>query len=206
MKYILTILCFILATSVYAKEYKVGNNIDELTRVMEDAKYGDGSFLLAWAFPPGKRARMWAVGQGSVIATYTEADKIITHMTFYHSDERPKLLRKTFMYEITSFDPDTGKMVIQTKSKVEQGGGDNYSIHVGMKGTEARALLEQHDAPREINPLSSYPPGFRTNLRTTFHILKNKTIVGIESRRGGTIIHKFDSKTNTWTTVDKITL
>jgi len=83
---------------------------------------------------------------------------------------------------------------------------NNYSIHVGMDPTEARAILGKHDAPRMMFP-SNYPPGFTTNKRTTFHTLENKTIVGIEDRRGLLdIIHQFDPKTNTWTTVDKITL
>ena len=51
------------------------------------------------------------------ITLYSEIDRSILGMSFWHTDERAKSSRKTFSYKISSFDPTTGKMTIDTKTR-----------------------------------------------------------------------------------------
>jgi hypothetical protein len=64
---------------------------------------------------PNDQLQYWAVGQGVLIIGYSKASEAITGLAFSLSDERPKAFRKTFDFEVTSFDTATGLMVIRTK-------------------------------------------------------------------------------------------
>ena len=81
---------------------------------MENAEYAKTA--LAMLSTKG-RLIMWEVGKGVLIVNYSETKSSINSMSFWHSDERSKFERKTFSYQILSFDPATGDMKIQTKTR-----------------------------------------------------------------------------------------
>ena len=81
---------------------------------------------------PSEDLQCWSVGQGVLIIGYSKTSEAITGLGFFLSDERPKAFRKTFDFEVSSFDTATGLMVIRTE-RGEQDGPANRSQPVGPK-------------------------------------------------------------------------
>jgi len=56
----------------------------------------------------------WSVDQGVLILRYSTTSNQIVSLSFHVSDERPKATRKTFDFEVTSFDTTSGLLTIKT--------------------------------------------------------------------------------------------
>ena len=62
--------------------------------------------------------------QGVLIVSYSKTSQKIVGLAFWFADERPKALRRTFEFDVASFDTSTGTVTIRTK-KGEQGAARN---------------------------------------------------------------------------------
>ena len=67
----------------------------------------------------GNRLRFWGVDEGVLIATYSAKNKEVLNFSYWLTDERPKAFRKTFKFEVISFDTKSGLIRIQTKKTLE---------------------------------------------------------------------------------------
>ena len=95
---------------------RVGQKIDDASAIM--APLGDGSPLLSMETDdPDYSIKMWPTNDGVIIAVYSNSRSTITSLDFHLSDERPKGTRKTFEFEISSFEPSTGIMTLIVPSK-----------------------------------------------------------------------------------------
>jgi len=63
----------------------------------------------------GEYLEFWQVDQGVMIVSYSNASQKIVGLAFWFADERPKALRRTFEFDVASFDTSTGMMTIRTK-------------------------------------------------------------------------------------------
>jgi|ERR1022692_163999 hypothetical protein len=75
---------------------------------------------------PNEDLQFWHVDQGVLIFTYSSVSKRIVGLSYILSDERPRATRKTFSFDVTSFDTTTGLMTIRT-TKGEPDGAANGS-------------------------------------------------------------------------------
>lgn len=66
---------------------------------------------------PGEVLEFWQIGDGVLIASYSETPQKIVGLAFWFADERPKATRRTFELDVASFDTDTGVMTIRTIRK-----------------------------------------------------------------------------------------
>lgn len=57
--------------------------------------------------------KFWQVGEGILIASYTVSTGKITDLTYYFCDERAKAERKDFSLVVSSFDTNSGAMLVQ---------------------------------------------------------------------------------------------
>ncbi len=80
---------------------------------MEVAHYRQTELQMA-AEKSEEDLRFWDVDQGVLIFRFSKSFSQVLEMTYSLSDERPKALRKTFQFRVSSFDPVTGRMTVET--------------------------------------------------------------------------------------------
>jgi len=113
MKTFLRAFAFCAATLIpsgYAAEIKVGDNIDQMAVMMRKLKYQETNLQTVLQLNIGENS--WRVGEGELVAEYTHTDKHISNMYYFVSDERSKVIRKTFTFQVISFDPESRRMMI----------------------------------------------------------------------------------------------
>ncbi len=122
----LLILGFLwLVSSAYADIITNGLSITAARKAMESAGYKWTRLeMLPTDFK--NNLQFWRVDQGVLIMVYSTNSTAIIDIEFFLSDERPKAFRKTFDFDVTSFDSHTGLMTIRTR-KGEPGGAENGS-------------------------------------------------------------------------------
>lgn len=86
-------------------------DIDVVLERMEP--YGDGGQLLAMLVQEGYGLKQWSIDGGVLSAVYSISTNQVVSLTFHFSDWRqPRGERKSFDFEVTSFNPESGEMVL----------------------------------------------------------------------------------------------
>lgn len=101
-----------------------GLPMTEVINAMKTGGYRETGLDMMARPGSGMGLRFWGVGEGVLIIGYSIASQKISEITFWLADDRPKATRQTFELDVTSFDTQTGTMVIRTK-KGEPGGAGN---------------------------------------------------------------------------------
>ena len=109
---IAAILC--VASAALAEPLIVGAGIDKAAADMKAKKYDDSALQMG-ASDESNALKFWQIDEGTLIAVYSKKERKITQLSFRLSDERARSVRKEFTFSVTSFDPDTGVMILQTK-------------------------------------------------------------------------------------------
>jgi hypothetical protein len=94
---------------------KTHQAIEAVAKLMKDAGYLETA--LDMVSGEGTELKMWAVGEGVLIFTFSQKTRKVTSISYYLCDERPKALRKTFEFSVTEFDPKTREMKIKLPRK-----------------------------------------------------------------------------------------
>lgn len=112
--FIAIIIAFSVSSSISRGALvKEGSDIDTVNRAMEEAGYSTTALQMGTS-DPSHRLAFWSVDEGVLVVGYSNESKRVTSVSFYLSDERPRGTRKTFDLNVTSFDSDSGAMVVQT--------------------------------------------------------------------------------------------
>ena len=100
--------------SVRAEEgpLKAGQKLDDVAARMKAAGFKETGLELV-ANKVGTALKMWAVGEGVLIVSYSKQDGTLIGLSYSLSDERPKATRKTFDFVVEEFDPQTRAMKIK---------------------------------------------------------------------------------------------
>lgn len=132
---LLALAGLLVSASASAEVVTNGLSIGVARRVMEAAGYKQtGLDMLPNS--PNEGLQCWCVGQGVLIIGYSTTSKVVTGMGFSLCDERPKALRKTFDFEVTSFDAHRGLMTIKaTKSEPNSTAGGNQLLRSQTNST-----------------------------------------------------------------------
>ena len=109
---IAAILC--VASAALAEPLIVGAGIDKAAADMQAKKYKETGLQMGGS-DDSIALKFWVVDEGTLIAVYSKNERKITSLSFRLSDERARSIRKEFYFSVTSFDPDTGVMTLQTK-------------------------------------------------------------------------------------------
>ena len=82
-------------------------------------KAGDYEETILEMGPRGKDQdiHFWIVDQGILIAEYSKTTDEIASLRFLLKDERPKKYRKEFVFDVISFDVETGEMRVRTRKQ-----------------------------------------------------------------------------------------
>lgn len=93
-----------------------GQSSDDASKLMQDAGFKEAGLDMA---PTAKDTslKMWSVGDGVLIFTYSTKDKKVTALSFFLCDERPKASRREFEFSVTEFDPKTKAMKIKIQKQ-----------------------------------------------------------------------------------------
>ena len=83
---------------------KPGQNINDVADKLGKTGYKETGLDMA-PLSQDLALKMWAVGEGVLIFSYSKKDKIIKGISFFLCDERPKNLRKSFDFIVKEFDP-----------------------------------------------------------------------------------------------------
>ncbi len=136
------IIAFSISTSTSRGALvKEGSDIDAVNRAMEKAGYSKTGLQMG-TLDPSYRLAFWSVDEGVLVVVYSNESKRVTNVSFCLSDERPRGTRKTFDLNVTSFDTDSGAMVVQTNpTKREQDGA-------GQPATRPESDSEGSDKPQ----------------------------------------------------------
>ena len=102
------------ASSAFAVPFSVGVSVDKAIADMKAKKYKETGLAMGGS-DDSIGLHFWTVDEGVLIAAYAKKNRKITSLSFRLSDERPRSIRKEFDFSVTSFDPDTGVMTMQTK-------------------------------------------------------------------------------------------
>ena len=94
-----------------AKTIRLGHDIDDVTRVMAESGFNETGLDMI-ATKADTDLKMWSVGEGVLILTYSTKDKKVLGMSYFLCDERPKATRKTFHLNVREFDPKTRELKI----------------------------------------------------------------------------------------------
>jgi hypothetical protein len=133
-----------ICASASAEIITNGLSLSVAGRVMESAGYKQtGLDMLPVSSNNDLQLQYWRVGEGLLIIEYSQTSKAVLGLEFFLCDERPKAFRKTFDFEVTSFDAQSGLMTIKAH-KGEPGGPANRSQPVRP---ETNATL-QANGPR----------------------------------------------------------
>jgi hypothetical protein len=99
---------------------KEGSDFDAVNRAMTEAGYSKTGLEMSTS--PSHRLEFWSVDKGVLIVVYSNESKRVTSVSFFLSDERPKAIRKDFDLKVTSFDTESGAMVVQTDPPKRESG------------------------------------------------------------------------------------
>lgn len=121
----LPVLGLVFAISASAEVITNSMLIGTVQKAMTAAHYKETGLDMA-ASQPGQDLRFWAVGDGILILRLSNSSSRVLGMTYSLCDERPKALRRTFDFDVASFDTSNGTMAIHTR-KGESGGAANRS-------------------------------------------------------------------------------
>jgi hypothetical protein len=121
--FILACIGFAAGAHKDVRKVKLGANADSASTAMTGAGYEE-TMLAMEARDQTHDLKMWKVGEGVLICTFTKADKIITQVSYFLCDERPKSARKEFVFSVKQFDPQSGVLEILPENKrVSRGAG-----------------------------------------------------------------------------------
>jgi hypothetical protein len=112
MKHLLLLFVLICA-SASADIITNGVAIDSARRALRAAGHRETALDMLPSSTT-EQLEFWNVGQGVLIISFSKASGSISGLQFLVSDERPKATRKTFDFEVMSFDSETGLIVIRT--------------------------------------------------------------------------------------------
>lgn len=118
-------LGLVFSTTVSAEAVTNGMLIATVQKAMAVAHYKETG-LDRVATQTGHDLKFWAVGDGVLILRYSKTSTGLLGMTYSLCDERPKALRRTFDFNVSSFDPSTGTMCMSTR-KGDLDGAANQS-------------------------------------------------------------------------------
>jgi len=87
---------------------RIGQNINFASKLLAHLGQGDAMLDLM----PGLKSelKMWPLGDGILIASYSVEKGEILGLTYWLADERPKSTRKVFTINILSYNPITGEL------------------------------------------------------------------------------------------------
>ena len=115
MKRILPLLVagFLIEASASAAVIAKGVWASQARDAMKAADYTETGLDML-APNANEELEFWSLDQGVLIVRYSRASNQIVSLSFHLSDERPKATRKTFDFEVASFDTTSGLLTIKT--------------------------------------------------------------------------------------------
>jgi len=106
------VLGLLLCATASADVITNGLSMSDVQKAMEAAHYRQTRLDIT-ADKLSEDLQFWDVDQGVLILRFTRGTSLVLGMTYFLCDERPKALRKTFQFEVLSFDSGTGAMTIK---------------------------------------------------------------------------------------------
>ena len=91
-----------------------GQDIAQVARAMKESGYQETALAML-PKEKGSELKMWEVGEGVLIISFSTKEKKVTKLSYFFCDERPKATRKTFEFSVTEFNPRTGEMKLRVK-------------------------------------------------------------------------------------------
>lgn len=116
---LLVVLQFVSVAS--AGEIRVGAGIDAVMEAMRQARYTRTQLEMLVTRESNSNIVMWSVDRGALIVVYSTETRIVSGLSFFVCDDRPKAMRMEWDFTVRAFDPETGIMTIATKSPVGEG-------------------------------------------------------------------------------------
>ena len=113
MKGIAFALLVLFPSSVSAFIVEDGKAHGDVTAAMKAAGYPEAGLEIGGGV--GRRVLMWTVEEGVLVVGYSSETGVVSGVSFWIMDERPKKHRMTVTYSVKRFDTTTGEMVIITK-------------------------------------------------------------------------------------------
>ncbi|MFC1707389.1 hypothetical protein ACFL59_11345, partial [Planctomycetota bacterium] len=114
----LTLLLALVAAPVLAEAtlIRAGQEIGDVSQLMERAGYEETQLAMA-SKEEDIHLKMWSVGEGVLICSFSTKDKVVKDLSYYLCDARPITERTEFEFRVTRFAPDTGQMTIEIPKK-----------------------------------------------------------------------------------------
>ena len=112
-KLLLCMVCLSLLASGedHAATIFVGQDVKKCRELMKG--YGDGSLLLDFELKkPGSGLNTWHVGKGVIMVWYKKKDDVVTGISFYISDDKPKADSFTLFFNVIEFNPGTKQLTV----------------------------------------------------------------------------------------------
>ena len=97
-----------------------GQDVVQVARAMKESGYRETAIAMM-PKEKGSELKMWEVGEGVLIVSFSTKEKKVTNLSYFFCDERPKATRKTFEFPVTEFHPRTGEMKLRLPLKRDGG-------------------------------------------------------------------------------------
>lgn len=107
MKILIILLPLFLALPCSAEIIQQGTPIETAIKAFKDADYREGALEIL-SNNRDHRLKFWVVDQGTLIVTFSAKSMKIIEINYHLCDERPKAIRKTFIFDVKSFNTNTG--------------------------------------------------------------------------------------------------
>ena len=121
---------------------KEGADFNDVSKAMAECGYSESGLQMGGAGERTDRFAFWSVDEGILIVLYSLESKRVLSVSYWLRDERPKATSKTFQMRVTSFDTESGAMVVQTHpTKREKDGA-------GQPATRPESKSEGIDKPQ----------------------------------------------------------
>jgi hypothetical protein len=122
---LLAFLWLAVCSSAVAEVITNGAPIDVARKAMAAAAFKRTGLDLV-AKNPDEEFLCWGVDEGVLVIGYYRTTRVISGLWLQLSDERPKSTRKTFQFDVVSFDTHTGLMTIRTRKGEQDGAGNSH--------------------------------------------------------------------------------
>jgi len=114
---IFALFATLLSASSSAEVITNGLAISDARKAMVASGYKQTGLEMIARHYPKEDLQFWGIDEGVLIARYSTASQRIVGLSFFLCDERPKAIRKTFDFEVASFDTTSKALMLKIEKR-----------------------------------------------------------------------------------------